>query len=61
MPAWLRLATFFPGLVMGVLRHRNGFVLFAIVYHALCNVWVVWWAPLPLWYALPPGYPYPRE
>lgn len=47
VPAWLRLATFFPGLVMGVLRHRNGSVLPAIVYHALCNVWAVWWAPLP--------------
>lgn len=44
-PSWLRLATFFPGLVMGALRHRNGSVLPAIFYHAVCNVWAVWWAP----------------
>ena len=44
-PGWLRVATFFPGLVMGLLRHRNGSVLPAILYHALCNVWAVWWAP----------------
>ena len=42
---WLRVATFFPGLVMGALRHRNGSVLPAIIYHAVCNVWAVWWAP----------------
>jgi len=44
-PSWLRLATFFPGLVMGLLRHRNGSVMPAIVYHAVCNVWAVWWMP----------------
>lgn len=44
-PGWIRLATFFPGLVMGLLRHRNGSVLPAIIYHAICNVWAVWWAP----------------
>ena len=44
-PSWLRIATFFPGLVMGLLRHRNGSVMPAIVYHAVCNVWAVWWMP----------------
>ncbi|MCL2009185.1 MAG: SYNERG-CTERM system CAAX-type protease [Synergistaceae bacterium] len=44
-PSWIRLATFFPGLVMGLLRHRNGSVLPAIVYHGVCNVWAVWWMP----------------
>ena len=47
MPGWLRLATFFPGLVMGFLRLRHGSVMPAILYHAACNVWAVWWAPLP--------------
>ncbi|NLL37292.1 MAG: CPBP family intramembrane metalloprotease [Fretibacterium sp.] len=47
MPGWLRLATFFPGLVMALLRHRHGSVLPSIIYHAVCNVWAVWWAPLP--------------
>ena len=44
-PSWLRLATFFPGLVMGLLRHRNGSVMPGIIYHAICNVWAVWWMP----------------
>jgi membrane protease YdiL (CAAX protease family) len=44
-PSWLRVATFFPGLVMGILRRRNGSVLPSIVYHAVCNVWAVWWMP----------------
>lgn len=44
---WLRVATFFPGLVMGWLRWRHGSVLPSIIYHALCNVWAVWWAPIP--------------
>lgn len=44
---WLRVATFFPGLVMGWLRWRHGSVLPSILYHALCNVWAVWWAPIP--------------
>lgn len=44
-PGLLRVATFFPGLLMGLLRYRNGSVLPSIVYHAICNVWAVWWAP----------------
>lgn len=46
LSSWLRFATFFPGLVMALLRHRNGSVLPGILYHALCNVWAVWWAPI---------------
>ncbi|MEM1416215.1 MAG: type II CAAX endopeptidase family protein [Myxococcota bacterium] len=33
-----RLATFFPGLLFGVLRARRGDVGAAILFHALCNV-----------------------
>lgn len=47
LTGWLRVATFFPGLVMAILRHRHGSVLPAIIYHAVCNVWAVWWAPIP--------------
>ena len=47
LAGWLRVATFFPGLVMGVLRHRGGSVLPSIIYHAICNVWAVWLAPIP--------------
>ena len=44
---WLRVATFFPGLIMGILRHRGGSIMPSIIYHALCNVWAVWLAPIP--------------
>ena len=47
LTGWLRVATFFPGLVMAVLRHRGGSVLPSIIYHAVCNVWAVWLAPVP--------------
>ena len=47
LTGWLRVATFFPGLIMAILRHRNGSVLPGIIYHAVCNVWAVWWAPIP--------------
>lgn len=47
LTGWLRVATFFPGLVMAVLRLRGGSVLPSILYHLICNVWAVWWAPIP--------------
>ena len=47
LTGWLRVATFFPGLIMGILRHRGGSVLPSIIYHAVCNVWAVWLAPIP--------------
>ncbi|MBQ7559548.1 MAG: CPBP family intramembrane metalloprotease [Synergistaceae bacterium] len=47
LTGWLRVATFFPGIVMGILRHRGGSVLPSIIYHAVCNVWAVWLAPIP--------------
>ena len=47
LTGWLRVATFFPGLVMAVLRLRGGSVMPSIIYHAVCNVWAVWFAPVP--------------
>jgi membrane protease YdiL (CAAX protease family) len=44
-PSWIRFATFFPGLIMGWLRWRHGSVMPAILYHALGNVWSVWFFP----------------
>ena len=44
---WLRVATFFPGLIMGWLRWRGGSVLPSIIYHGICNIWAVWFAPIP--------------
>ena len=46
LTGWLRVATFFPGIIMGILRHRGGSVMPAIIYHAVCNVWAVWWVPI---------------
>lgn len=43
----LFLATFFPGLVMGFLRERHGSVTAPFLYHALCNVWAIWFFPNP--------------
>ena len=46
LTGWLRVTTFFPGLVMGYLRYKGGSVMPSIIYHALCNIWAVWWAPV---------------
>lgn len=46
-PEPIFLATFFPGLVMGLLRHRHGTVTSAALYHGLGNLWAVWFFPLP--------------
>ena len=43
----IRLLTFFPGLIMALLRHRNNSVMPGIIYHAVCNIWAVWFSPLP--------------
>ena len=39
------LLAFFPGLVMGLLRHRSGSVLPAILYHWFGNIWSIWFYP----------------
>ncbi len=46
-PEPIFLATFFPGLVMGLLRQRHGSVAPAALYHSLGNLWAVWFFPLP--------------
>lgn len=40
------LAVFFPGCVMGFLRERHGNISTSTLFHALSNVWAVWFAPL---------------
>ncbi len=42
---WLRVATFFPGLVMGLLRQRHGSVAPSALYHFLGNLWAIWFFP----------------
>lgn len=44
-PSWVRIATFFPGLIMGWLRWRHDSIMPAILYHAFGNVWSVWFFP----------------
>ena len=46
MTGWLRFATFGPGIIMGILRHYTGSIYPAMIYHALCNIWAVWYAPV---------------
>lgn len=45
-PEYIYLATFFPGLVMGILRERYDTVTPAILYHGLGNLWAIWFFPL---------------
>lgn len=42
---WLRFATFFPGLVMGVLRDRHRSVAPSAIYHFAGNIWSIWFFP----------------
>ncbi len=40
------LAVFFPGFVMGCLRERHGNISTSTLFHALANIWAIWFAPL---------------
>lgn len=40
------LAVFFPGFIMGLLRERHGNIGTSTLFHAVCNVWAIWFAPL---------------
>lgn len=42
---WLRVATFFPGIVMGLLRYRHGSIAPSIIYHLAGNIWSIWFFP----------------
>ncbi|MDR3255800.1 MAG: CPBP family intramembrane metalloprotease [Synergistaceae bacterium] len=39
-------AVFFPGCVMGFLRERHGNISTSTLFHALGNLWAIWFAPL---------------
>ena len=41
MVRWWHFATFFPGLLFGLLRERSGGVLAGAFFHAACNVMIV--------------------
>lgn len=42
---WLRLATFFPSLIMGTLRQRHRSVASSALYHLGGNIWAIWFFP----------------
>nr|WP_321503369.1 Synerg-CTERM system glutamic-type intramembrane protease MrtS [uncultured Dethiosulfovibrio sp.] len=42
---WLRLATFFPSLVMGFLKYRHRSVAPSALYHLGGNLWSIWFFP----------------
>jgi membrane protease YdiL (CAAX protease family) len=46
-PYPLLLTTFFPGLVMGILRERSGSVAPGALFHFLGNLWAIWFFPTP--------------
>lgn len=39
-------AVFFPGFIMGLLRERHGNISTSTIFHGLCNIWAIWFAPL---------------
>lgn len=39
-------AVFFPGCVMGFLKERHGNIATSTLFHALGNLWAIWFAPL---------------
>jgi len=41
----LRLATFFPGIVMGILREKSKNIFPGLIYHAIGNIWSIWFFP----------------
>jgi membrane protease YdiL (CAAX protease family) len=39
------VAVFFPGCVMGFLRERHGNISTCTIFHAVCNLWAIWFVP----------------
>jgi membrane protease YdiL (CAAX protease family) len=40
------IAVFFPGCLMGFLRERHGNIATSTLFHAVSNIWAIWFAPL---------------
>jgi membrane protease YdiL (CAAX protease family) len=38
-------AVFFPGCIMGFLRERHGNISTCTLFHAVCNLWAIWFVP----------------
>ncbi|MFA7621225.1 MAG: Synerg-CTERM system glutamic-type intramembrane protease MrtS [Aminobacteriaceae bacterium] len=39
------MLAFFPGIIMGFLRHRHGSVMPSILFHWFGNIWSIWFYP----------------
>ena len=44
--AFFILAVFFPGCVMGALRERHGNISTSTLFHAVANLWAIWFVPV---------------
>ena len=43
--AFFIVAVFFPGCIMGALRERHGNISTATLFHAVANLWAIWFVP----------------
>ena len=44
--AFFIFAVFFPGCIMGALRERHGNISTPTLFHAVANLWAIWFIPL---------------
>ena len=44
--AFFIVAVFFPGCIMGALRERHGNISTSTLFHAVANLWAIWFVPL---------------
>ena len=44
--AFFIIAVFFPGCIMGALRERHGNISTPTLFHAVANLWAIWFVPM---------------
>ena len=52
-PAIHSMAVFFPGIIMGILRERDGNIAGSTAFHAIANIWAIWFSPSIWFVSLP--------
>ena len=45
-PNIISLTTFFPGVIMSILKERYGNILPSVIFHFLGNIWAIWFFPI---------------
>ena len=45
-PNIISLTTFFPGVIMSILRERYGNILPSVIFHFVGNIWAIWFFPI---------------